>query len=121
MEQVFVVEDEPSLQFFYEQIITLNGFKLVGIAEDGEEAVEKYKTFSEKPKVILMDHRMPKKNGIEASKIILQMDDKVKIIFISADNSIKEEALSIGVFSFWDKLFTINQIVNEINRAIECY
>lgn len=93
----------------------------MGIAKDGEEAVEKYKTFSEKPKVILMDHRMPKKNGIEASKIILQMDDKVKIIFISADNSIKEEALSIGAFSFWAKPFTINQIVNEINRAIECY
>lgn len=81
MEQVFVVEDEPSLQFFCEQIITLNGFKLVGIAEDREEAVEKYKTFSEKPKVILMDHRMPKKNGIEASKKFLQMDDKVKIIY----------------------------------------
>jgi len=66
MATVFVVEDEPSLQFFYKQILTLNGFKLGGIAVDGEEAVSMFKSFSVKPSIILMDHRMPKKNGIDA-------------------------------------------------------
>ena len=68
-----------------------------------------------------MDHRMPEKTGIEATKEILQMDKRVKIIFISADISIKEEAFSIGAFSFWDKPFTIEQLIVEIQNALECY
>ncbi len=116
-----MVEDDPSLQFFYKQLLTLNGFELAEIAKNGEEAVSMFKSFSEKPKVILMDHRMPIKNGIEASKEILQIDNSVKIIFTSADNSIKEEAHSIGAFSFEDKPFTIEHIINEIKNALGCY
>jgi len=65
-----------------------------------------------------MDHRMPKKNGIEASKEILEMDKNSKIIFTSADNSVKEEALSIGAFSFKDKPFTVEQLIENINKAL---
>jgi len=90
-----------------------------GVAEDGEEAIRMFKSFEKKPKIILMDHRMPVKSGLEATKEILQMDKKVKIIFISADLSIKEEALSMGAFSFWDKPFSIDQLIEEIKSAIE--
>ncbi len=64
---------------------------------------------------------MPKKNGIEATKEILQIDKNVKIIFISADDSIKEEVLSIGAFSFWDKPFMIESLINKINAALDSY
>ncbi len=94
---------------------------MAGIAEDGEEAVIMFKAFLEKPKVILMDHRMPEKTGLEASEEILDLDKKVKIIFVSADISIREEALSIGAFSFWVKPFSLDQLLDEINRAIESY
>ncbi|GAG23533.1 unnamed protein product, partial [marine sediment metagenome] len=60
-------------------------------------------------------------SGIEASKIILQVDSRVKIIFLSADNSVKEEAISLGAFLFIDKIFTINELIDAINRAIESY
>ena len=119
MATVFVVEDEPSLQFFYKQILTLNGFKLVGIASDGEEAVSMFKAFSVKPSIILMDHRMPKKNGIDASNEILKIDKNVKIIFTTADNSVKKEALSIGAFSFKNKPFTIEQLIDDINEVLD--
>ena len=117
MEKIFVVEDEPSIQLLYKKILTLKGFELAGIANDGEEAVSMFKSFSKKPEIILMDHRMPTKNGIEASKEILQINGDTKIIFLSADDSIKEEALSIGAFSFRNKPFTIKQLIDEINRA----
>jgi len=120
MEKIFIVDDEPALQYFYKKILILNGFKVAGIAENGEEAVSMFKSFSDKPKVILMDQRMPEKTGIDATKEILKIDKLVKIIFISADISIKEEALSIGAFSFWDKPFTIQQLINEIQNALEC-
>ena len=94
---------------------------MAGIAEDGEEAVIIFKAFLEKPKVILMDHRMPEKTGLEASEEILDIDKRVKIIFVSADISIREEALSIGAFSFWVKPFSLDQLLDEINKAIESY
>ena len=121
MEKVFVVDDERSLQFFYEQVLTIGDFEVAGIASNGIEAVSMFKSFSNKPKVILMDQRMPEMSGIEASKLILQIDSRVKIIFISADASAKEEAISIGAFLFIDKIFTIDELIGAINRAIESY
>ena len=93
----------------------------MGVAENGEMAVSMFKELSNKPKVILMDHRMPIKTGIEASKEILQIDKNVKIIFTSADITIKEEAISIGAFSFWDKPFTIDVLIDDIKKAFKCY
>ena len=66
-----------------------------------------------------MDHRMPLKDGIEASKEILQINNNTKIIFVSADVSVKEEALSIGVFCFKDKPFTIENLIDSIQIALE--
>ena len=64
---------------------------------------------------------MPIKNGIEATKEILQLDGSTKIIFTSADNSVKEEALSIGAFCFVDKPFDIKILINSIKKASEIY
>jgi DNA-binding NtrC family response regulator len=121
IEKVFIVDDEPSLQFFYEQVLTIGGFETAGNASNGIEAVSMFKSFSTKPKVILMDQRMPEMSGIEASKLILQIDNKVKIIFISADASVKEEAISNGAFLFIDKIFTIDELIgqNFYNRRID--
>ena len=65
-----------------------------------------------------MDHRMPVKNGIEATKEILKINNTTKIIFISADRTIKEEVLSLGVVSFIDKPFKIYVLVDVINKAL---
>jgi len=119
--EVFIVDDEPSLQILYREVLVMGGFKVAGIANNGLEAISMFKSFSNKPKVILMDQRMPELNGLEASKIILQVDNRVKIIFLSADNSVKEEAISLGAFLFIDKIFTINELIDAINRAIESY
>ncbi|MHA1457961.1 MAG: response regulator [Promethearchaeota archaeon] len=121
IEKIFIVDDEPSLQIFYEQVLFIGDFEVAGIANNGIEAVSMFKSFSNKPKVILMDQRMPEMNGIEASKLILQIDNRVKIIFISADSSVKEEAISIGAFLFIDKIFTIDELIGAINRAIKSY
>ena len=96
---------------------------MVGIAKDGDEAINMFKSFSNKPKIILMDQRMPEKTGIEATKEILQIDKRVKVLFYSADGNVKEEAYSIGAFSFKDKPFTVEDLVEDINNALntDCY
>jgi len=116
--KILIVEDDRSIQFLYSQLLTLNRFKVVGIANNGEEAVSLFKSLSNRPEVILMDYRMPMKNGIDASKEILKIDKTVKIIFISADSSIKEEVKSLGVVSFKDKPISNDNLINNIKKAI---
>ena len=120
MVNILVVEDDHSLRLLYEKALSLNGYNVIGSAKDGEEAVKLYIDFKNKPDVILMDHRMPIKNGIEASKEILANSSEIKpkIIFASADKTIKEIALSIGAVSFKDKPFTLERLFKNINKAL---
>ena len=120
MVNILIVEDDHSLRLLYEKALSLYGYNVIGSAKDGEEAVSLYKDFKNKPDIILMDHRMPIKNGIEATKEILANSSEIKpkIIFASADKSIKEIALSIGAISFKDKPFTLESLFNNIKKAI---
>lgn len=115
---IFIVEDDRSLRSLYEKALNLNGYKVIASAENGLEAVNKFKNFTEKPDIILMDHRMPMKSGIEAAKEILEIDSTIKIIFVSADETIKEEALSNGAVSFKDKPFSLQRLFNNIEKAM---
>lgn len=96
----------------------MNGFKVLGQANNGEEAVSRFKSLSEKPDIILMDHRMPIKNGIDATKEMLSLDSNAKILFASADDSVKEEALSIGAIGFTAKPFSITELIEDMEKFI---
>ena len=100
-------------------ILKVSGFQVVGIANNGEEAVKMYETFSLKPEIILMDHRMPIKNGIEATKEILRINNHSRVIFTSADNSIRKIALSIGAICFLEKPFELKTLISEIKRILK--
>ena len=120
MVNILIVEDDHSLRLLYEKALKLKGYNVIGSAKDGEEAVNLYKDFKNKPEIILMDHRMPVKNGIEATKEILANSSEIKpkIIFASADKTIKQTALSIGAISFKDKPFTLEKLFKNINKAL---
>ena len=102
----------------YETMLKILGFNIVNTATNGEEAVNMYKSFSVKPDIILMDHRMPIKNGLEASKEILQIDKSSKIIFISADQPIKKSALALGELDFIGKPLTMKILIDSIKKAL---
>lgn len=116
--KIFIVEDDRALRTLYQKALNLNGYKVIGTADNGLEAVKMFKNFPEKPDIVLMDHRMPIKSGMEAAKEILEIDNSAKIIFVSADETIKEEALLNGAVSFKDKPFTLRRLMNNIEKAI---
>ncbi|MFX1311382.1 MAG: response regulator [Promethearchaeota archaeon] len=115
---ILIVDDDADILFLYQKIIEQIGFEVVGTANNGEEAIELYKSFKIKPDIILMDHRMPKKNGLEATKEILNVSDHTKIIFASADRSIENQALSVGAVSFKKKPFSIERLKKNILKAM---
>ena len=118
MTSVLIVDDELSIIEFLKNVLDYYGFELKGIARNGKEAVDKYKKFNSKPDIILMDHRMPIKTGLEAAKEILEYDPKASVIFTSADEYIKEKALSLGAVTFKTKPFTIEHLLENINKIL---
>ena len=118
MANIFIIEDDPTLQSTYNELLIISGHYIQGIANNGEEAVKMFKSFSKKPDIILMDHRMPIKNGLETTKEILEIDNDSKIIFVSADNSVKEEAINMGAAEFLKKPFGFKKLLKDIGKIL---
>ena len=114
---ILIVEDDLAILKLYEKILENVGFQTIR-ANNGKEAVDIYKSLSDKPDIILMDHRMPVKNGIEASKEILEIDNQSKIIFLSADSRVENDALSIGAKKFIKKPFSIKDLIQIIEIVL---
>ena len=114
--RVFIVDDETDLVEFYTEALELEGHTVIGVAANGAEAVEKFAAFPERPDVILMDHRMPVKSGIEATREILGIDPGARVIFASADGSVESEARALGVVTFKKKPFSLDRLVSNIEK-----
>ncbi len=117
MTKILVVEDDVALSRLYKLILETEGFQIIQ-AMNGKEAVDVFKSQLHYPDIVLMDHRMPIKNGIEASKEILEIDKKTKIIFLSADSTVESDAISLGVKKFVKKPFLTKQLIREITNVL---
>ena len=77
--KVLVVDDQRDFRRVVLDFLNrLPHINVVGEAVDGDEAIEKAETLS--PDIILMDVAMPKKNGIEATRIIKQRWPDIKVM-----------------------------------------
>lgn len=69
--------------------------------------------------VILLDQKLPDGNGIDLCRTILEINDQVKIIFITAfpnvDHAVK--ALRVGVFDYLSKPLELEELVMTVNQA----
>ncbi|MEB2279625.1 response regulator [Lysinibacillus xylanilyticus] len=79
--KVMIVEDESLIAIDLRFMLEDNGYEVVAQANNGESAIEL--AFTHKPQLILMDIKMPKLDGLKASKIIEQQLG-IPVLFISA-------------------------------------
>jgi CheY-like chemotaxis protein len=118
MLKVAIVDDATFIREIFRQIALRAGWHLVWEAEDGEEAIEKIR---ENPvDLIFMDIVLPKINGIEASRIILQQH-KVKIIACSTvdQEEILIKAMDAGCCSYVTKPFQLNEIIKVVGKIFK--
>ncbi|MFX1280697.1 MAG: response regulator [Promethearchaeota archaeon] len=94
----------------------MKGHIVTAKAYDGEEAINIFKNLSNKPDIILMDHRMPLKNGLETTKELLEIDPESKIIFVSADYTVRNQAYEIGAVDFLEKPIELDTLVSMIKK-----
>lgn len=114
---VAIVDDEADFVKLLTMLLNRRSIPISFVAYDGVEAVEKYKDVERKPDVIIMDHHMQTMDGIETTKRILGCNGKSKIIFISADAHIRDEAINAGACAFLNKPVGINDIINAIKSC----
>ncbi len=118
MARIFLVDDEIYIQTLYRDILERAGHEVVDTAYNGQEAVQRYELLRPKPDVVLMDHRMPIKNGMEATREILQLDPEATILFVSADQTVKDKVGGIGAAGFLAKPFDIVVLLETIERLV---
>jgi two-component system chemotaxis response regulator CheY len=118
MNRVFIVDDDDSILKLYTQFLEFKGFNIIDNARNGIEALNKYIGFKIKPDLIIMDHHMPLKDGIETTKELLKIDGNVKIFLISGDITIKKEALAAGVIYFKKKPFNLQELYSTVLKLI---
>ncbi|MHA1667203.1 MAG: response regulator [Candidatus Heimdallarchaeaceae archaeon] len=109
MATIFVIEDEETIQFLYKESLQLAGHKIVGSANNGVEAIRQISSMKRTPDVIILDHRMPIKSGLDTLREIkrYKLVNKSKIIFITADPTVRKEVGELGVSLFIQKPFSV--------------
>ena len=118
---VAIVDDEPDLQKLYKLAIASRGYRISYVASDGTDAIDKQQSTPFKPCIIVMDHRMPTKNGVETTKEILKEYPGTRIIFVSADEAIEKDAMAAGASRFLKKPISLRDLLKNIDdEAAAC-
>ncbi|MCK4433796.1 MAG: response regulator [Methanomicrobia archaeon] len=113
--RILIIDDEMEILTLFKDFLESVGHK-VEMAIDGEMGLEKFEDGSEFD-LVVMDYRMYGKDGIQVSKDILNIDKNAKILFASADNSVKNKAIDMGAVGFLLKPFDIDVMIREIERV----
>lgn len=116
--RVLVVDDAAFMRMMIKDILTKNDFEIVGEAENGAIAVEKWKEL--RPDLTTMDITMPEMDGITAVKEIKKLEPGAKIIMCSAmgQQAMVIEAIQAGARDFIVKPFQPDRVIEAVRKAI---
>ena len=115
---ILIVDDAAFMRMMIRDVLTKNGFEIVGEAENGQKAIEKYKELT--PELVIMDITMPEVDGIQAVKEIKKADASAKIIMCSAmgQQAMVIEAIQAGAKDFIVKPFQADRVVEAVNKVL---
>jgi len=114
---VLVADDEAATRMIVASQLTEAGFTVVE-AEDGEQAIQHLK--KQKFEVALLDIKMPNVDGIEVLKYIRQHVPETKTIILTgfADLELAMEAMELGAIDFFNKPFSIDEVIASVKQAV---
>ena len=113
--RILIIEDDVSVRDVLIEL--LKDQYEIAVARDGEEGIKMIGEF--KPKLVITDFRMPKKNGMEIIRHIRLSKLDIKIIMASADASyIEPVAKAAGADIVIGKPFNLEEIIQAVNDLL---
>jgi AmiR/NasT family two-component response regulator len=114
--RILVAEDETIIRLDLRDLLQRAGFEVCAEAKDGEEAVALAR--SEQPDLAIMDVKMPRLDGIEAARRILD-ERPIPIVMLTAygQEELVSRAIEAGVFGYLVKPFREQDLLPAIQTA----
>ena len=115
---ILICDDAAFMRMMIKDILTKNGYNVVGEAENGLKAVEKYS--ETKPDLVLMDITTPEMDGIQALKKIKEQDPGATVIMCSAmgQQAMVIESIQAGAKDFIVKPFQADRVIEAVKKVV---
>ena len=115
---ILICDDAAFMRMMIKDILTKNGYNVIGEAENGAKGIEKYNEL--KPDLVLMDITMPEMDGIQALKAIKASDASALVIMCSAmgQQAMVIESIQSGAKDFIVKPFQADRVLEAVKKAI---
>ncbi|MGD0991450.1 MAG: response regulator [Gemmatimonadales bacterium] len=117
-QKVLVCDDAIFMRTMISDILTGAGYEVVGEAETGLQAIERYRSL--RPDLVTMDIVMPDMGGIDAVREIVKEDANAKILMCSAmgQQALVVEAIQAGAKDFVVKPFQPSRVLEAVQRVL---
>lgn len=115
---ILIVDDAVFMRMMIKDILTRNGYNVVGEAENGAKALERYKELQ--PDLVMMDITMPEVDGISGLKSIRAVNGTAKVIMCSAmgQQAMVIDSIQAGACDFIVKPFQADRVIDAVKKAI---
>ncbi|GAA1848955.1 response regulator [Pseudonocardia alni subsp. carboxydivorans] len=115
--RVLVVEDEALIRMDLAEMLSEEGYRIAGEAGDGEAAITQAREL--RPDLVIMDVKMPKKDGIEAASTIVE-EKIAPVVMLTAfsQRELIERARDAGAMAYLVKPFARHELVPAIELAV---
>ena len=116
---VLIVDDSQVMRNMLAKFFTDNGFNVVGMAEDGEQAIELFEKLN--PDIMTLDIIMPKMRGTEVLETIMARYPEAKVVMASSVSDARTvmKCLKIGAKQYILKPYDEQKVMTAIKKALE--
>ena len=120
--RIFVVDDEPDVAFTIKSILESSSFEVASFV-DADFALKKFR--SGRFDLTILDIRMPKMNGFELYVKLKDIDEQLKVIFLSALSDLRNySVLKNEVYPKWGERHFVKKpienknLIDEVNLVL---
>jgi len=118
--RVLIADDDPLMRMDLAEMLTEEGFEVVGQVGDGERAVELARTL--RPDLVILDVKMPGKDGIQAAaEIADEQIAPVIILTAYSDRDLVQRAIDAGAMTYLAKPFSTATLLPAIELTAARY
>jgi two-component system chemotaxis response regulator CheY len=116
---VLIVDDSQVMRNMLAKFFTDNGFNVVGMAEDGVQAIELFEQLN--PDIMTLDIIMPKMRGTEVLETIMARYPEAKVVMASSVSDARTvmKCLKIGAKQYILKPYDEQKVMTAIKKALE--